>query len=165
MAVTNTTTLVETTGDGGTLDFDFAFKIFAETDLTVYKSSALGVYTLQTLTTDYSVAFDTDSETGTVTFVVAPVASGTALILRSTAQTQASSFQREGSNPAKTIENALDKLTLQVQEIQERLDRAPLQPVYPPLPAAIVIEAPEDGAVLRWRITGGVPYIESDGTI
>lgn len=166
MSVTNTTTLVATAGDGAETEFDFAFKIFAETDLVVYKKSAAGVYTLQTLTTNYTVEFDTEAETGTVTFLVAPVGSGGgALILRATSETQDTSFPREGLTPSKTIENAIDKLTLLVQEMQERLDRAPLQPAYPPNPAAIIVEAPEDGAVLRWRIDAGVPYIESDATI
>jgi hypothetical protein len=85
---------------------------------------------------------------------------GGCLILRTSAETQASSFQREGVSPAKTFENALDKLTLLVQEMQERLDRAPLQPVYPPNPAGIIVEAPVTGKTLRWRIDAGVPYIE-----
>lgn len=161
MAATNTAVLVAANGNGIATAFDFAFKIFAETDLVVYKGSALDVYTLQVLNTDYTVEFDTEDESGTVTYVVAPVSGGKSVIIRDTAQTQASSFQREGPMPEKAIENALDKLTLQIQEIQERTDRAPLQPIVPAQPDPIVIEAPEDAKGLRYRVDGGTVYIEN----
>lgn len=163
MAVTNEAVLVAEAGNGVKVAFDFAFKIFAQTDLLVYKATAAGVYTLQTLTTHYTVSFDTAAETGTVTFVTAPVNGGKSVIIRSSAQTQGSTLPREGPMPEKVIENALDRLTLEVQELQEQLDRAPLQPIVPAVPAQIIIEAPVDTKGLRWRYDGATTkwYIES----
>lgn len=161
MSVTATTNVVSEAGNGVKVAFDFAFKIFAQTELLVYKATAAGVYTLQALTTDYTVSFNTAAETGTVTFLVAPVNAGKSVIMRATASTQGSSLPREGNMPEKTIENALDKLTLQSQDQNEKLSRAPLQPSTPASPAAIVIEAPVNAKGLRWRLTGGIWYIES----
>lgn len=163
MSVTSTTNLIAANGNGSQTAFNFSFKIFAQTELLVYKATAAGVYTLQTLTTDYTVSFDTAAETGTVTYVVAPVSGGKSVIIRNTARTQASTLQREGPMPEKTIENALDKVTLAVQDIQERISRAALQPIVPASPAEVVIEAPVDGKGLRWdyNSSDGKWYIES----
>lgn len=150
MSVTNTDLVDSEVADGIKTAFDFAFKIFAQTDLIVFKETSTGVFALQILTTDYTVIFDSTAETGTVTFVVAPLDTLRAVIIRATARTQGSSFPREGVIPAKTGENALDKLTLIVQEIKERLDRVPLLPQVPPLPDGTDITERIDGRAVKW---------------
>ncbi|MES2156146.1 MAG: hypothetical protein V4510_13510 [bacterium] len=113
----------EEAGNDSKVAFDFAFKIFASTDLVVKKKLANATYTAAlTLISDYTVSFDSDAETGTVTFAVAPVSGGGgSYISRVTPKTQASVFPREGLMPAKTVEAALDKNTLQIQELAARL--------------------------------------------
>lgn len=153
--------IVKTAGNGVTTAFDFAWKIFANTDIDCYKVSAAGVYTLGVLTTDYTVSFDSDAETGTVTWVVAPVSGGFSVIIGDTPESQASTFPREGVTPAKTLENAIDKLTILVHELREKVERSALQPLTPVNPAAIEIDAPTDGKGLRWNLSGGVYHIEN----
>lgn len=151
MSVTSETLATEQAGNGSKVAFDFSFKILAESDLVVYKKSAAGVYTLQTLNTHYTVEFDSDAETGTVTFTTAPVSSGAAAIIRSTEQTQDNVLPRESPMPEETIEEMVDRLTLIVQELQEKLDRAPLQPIVPINPDTIAIDPPEERKALVYE--------------
>ena len=106
-------------GNGVKVAFDFAFKILAASDLQVFKIDAGGVMSaLLVLTTDYSVVFDPVAETGTVTFVVAPVNGGYAYITRVSDNTQQTSLPREGTLPAKTVETMIDKLQAEIQELK-----------------------------------------------
>ena len=154
MTVANTDLVIEEAGNGVKVAFDFAFKIFASSDLTVRKKSAAGVYTDPLVeNTDYTVEFDTEAETGTVTYIVAPVgAGGGSYIKRDSGFTQESAFPREGVTPARTLENALDRLVLEVQELKERLDRAAVQLAYPSVPGQVIIDAPEDGQALNYSL-------------
>jgi len=155
MSVTNTTNLAAEAGNGVKVAFDFAFKIFAKTDLIVYKETAPAVYALQILDTDYSVVFDPIAETGTITYATAPGAGLDSVILRAVGQTQGSSFPRENPMPEKAIEDALDKLTLVVQDLQERMNRAPLLPVVPPTPERTEIVQRVDLRLLKWSYNAG----------
>ncbi len=149
MSVANNARLAVEAGNDVKTAFDFAFKIFATTDLKCWKVSAAGVYTLGVLNTDYTVAFDTDAETGVVTWTVAPVSSGFSVIQGSELpESQATSFPRDSAIPANTHRNALDKLTILVQQLEDKLDRAVLSPETPVNPETIEITAPVDGEVL-----------------
>lgn len=165
MPVSNNARIKVENGNGTKTAFDFAFKILSTSDIAVYKRSAglagdIYTYTLQTLGTDYTVSFDSDAETGTVTYTTAPVGAvapptgngepGQSIIIGAIAQSQATTLQREGVTPAKTLQNMIDKLTILVQELQEKLDRAPLQPLNPTTPDQIVIDAPVDNKLMYW---------------
>lgn len=127
--------------NGVKTDFDFAFKIFASTDLKVYIETGVGtgVYTLKTLTTHYTVTFDTTNETGTVKFLAAPGDGLRVKIVRDLPQTQASRLPIEGIMPAKTVENALDKAVLIAQELQDQID--PLNVSVDAIDASVVAAA------------------------
>jgi hypothetical protein len=118
MAVETIYAEVEEAGNDVKLAFDFSFKILAQADLVVRKKAADGSYSAPlTLGSDYTVTFDPEAETGTVTYAVAPVTGGASNIGRSTPPTQESVLTREGPLPVKTLETMVDKLTLLVQEI------------------------------------------------
>ena len=106
-------------GNGVKTDFDFSFKIFLATDLLVYVETAVdsGTYELQTYVSEYTVSFNTAAETGTVIFAVAPADGRNVLINRSVPLTQGSSLPLEGKFSAKVVEDALDRLTLLVQDL------------------------------------------------
>jgi len=166
MAITQTATRIAIeAGNDVKLAFNFSFKIFAETEITVFKKTAAGAFVAQVLTTDYSVTFDTDAEIGTVTYVTAPEGSGgESHIIGSAPQSQGSVFPREGVTPAKTIENALDRATVLSQELQEKIDRTALQPLTPTQPNKIEIEAPITGKGVRWLASGGKFILENTTT-
>lgn len=128
MAVNSIYAPVEQAGNSVTVAFDFSFKIFAATDLLVYKKDANGVQgAVLVLNTDYTVTFDPVAETGTVTYTVAPVTGGSSLIKRSSNDQQQTSLQREGNMPAKTLETMLDKMMMLIQEILFGSSESPLE--------------------------------------
>ena len=123
MALTDTTTkIVFTTG---TTSFVFPFKVYATSDLLVYLyNTTTKVYTPLALTTNYTVALTTDAPSaGTVTLLVARPAGSNVIIQRNTALTQEIDFVDDQAVPATTQNKALDKLTMIVQELLEKINR------------------------------------------
>jgi hypothetical protein len=115
-------------GNGVAVAFSGSFKILAATDLAVYKIDASGNQgVLLILGTDYTVVFDPTQETWTVTFTVAPVLGGYALIERVSDNTQEAELPSEGPMPAKVVETMADKLQAQIQEIQASIAALVLQ--------------------------------------
>jgi len=106
-------------GNGATTAFPVTWPFFTGS-LVVTLISSLGVETVKTIGTHYTVSGGTDSNglpaTGTVTMLTAPAAGEVLRITRGTTKTQASSWADNDPFPAKTIEAALDKLTLIAQE-------------------------------------------------
>jgi hypothetical protein len=160
MSATTTTIQVEQAGNGTKVAFDFAFKILAATDLVVRKKSALGVYTAAlTLNADYTVAFDSAAQTGTVTYTVAPVSGGASNILRASDLTQASVLPVEGTMPAKTVETMSDKLALAIQELKAGLALAPAFAPVPMSRPALYVDTPSDTKGLKWQLNGDGSYM------
>ena len=150
MAVSSTDFVVSYNANGVLVDFAFAFKIIAQTDLKVYEETAAssGLFTLKTLSTHYTVVFDSTAETGTVTFLSAPGDLKRVVITRDTPDTQATNLDIEGRSPAKTLEGMVDKVTLLAQEALEKLSRAILFRVAPVDPAAVDIDPLTDRRAL-----------------
>lgn len=176
MSVENTVTVDVETSDGSKVDFDFAFKIFNSDDIKVYKENSDGTYTLLTEVGDwgaapdplpgpntYWVEFDTEAETGTVHLSEANTNGLDVAIIRDSEETQATVFPRTSTYSIKAVENALDKLTLLVQELLTKVNLAAKQPELPVNPDPVEIEAPVDTKGLRWRFDSGANkwYIES----
>ncbi len=125
MTVSSTTTRNSYTGDGSTTVFAYTFKIFDDDDITVIlRTTATGTETVQTKTTHYSVSGVGSAGGGNITFVTAPTAAQTVVLLRQTAQTQTTDYTPNDPFPAASHEDALDKMTLIIQDQQDELDRA-----------------------------------------
>ena len=125
MTVSSTTKRNSYTGDGSTTTFAYSFKIFDEDDITVIlRTTATGTETVQTKTTHYSVTGVGSTSGGNVVFGSAPTSAQTVVLLRQTAQTQATDYTPNDPFPAASHEDALDKLTLVAQDQQDELDRA-----------------------------------------
>jgi len=118
MSVASTNPVVSELGNGVKTDFDFVFKVFLATEVKVYVETAVGsgLYAQKTYTIDYTVTFNTANETGTVIFAVAPATGRKVYITRAISATQGSTLPLEGKMPSKVVEDALDKLTLLVQD-------------------------------------------------
>lgn len=127
MTIAKTTSRAQYTGDGSTVAFSFPYRFFADTDLEVYLTVS-GVETLQTLTTHYTVSNAGDETGGTVTFLTAPASGATVTILRVLPLTQSVDYQANDPFPPETHEQALDRLTLQGQQLSERQGRALIAP-------------------------------------
>jgi len=109
--------------DGSATQFAYQFPIHSTAELKVIERSALGTETVKSLGSDYSVV-DNGSSGGTVTFGTAPASGISIILLRDTNLTQGVDYIANDAFAAETHEAALDKLTLQIQEAQEEIDRS-----------------------------------------
>jgi len=124
MTLTTTINRNDYTATASQTIFAYQFRILADSDLQVYVNS-----TLKTLTTDYTVSGAGDAGGGNVTFNTGLTADDAVLIIRVEPLTQATDYTASGSFPAETHEQALDKLTMHNQDLDEKLGRTVKFPV------------------------------------
>ena len=130
MTITNTTLASPTyNGNGTTVAFATGFQFIANADLQVVVTSALGVETIKTLTTDYTVTGAGSPSGGTVTFNTAPITGEKINIKSNVTVDQQTDYTEGGSFSAATHETALDKLTKICQQIKETGDRSIKLPI------------------------------------
>jgi hypothetical protein len=123
MTISSLTTRVDYTGDDASTVFAVPYQFFLPSDLTVIeRDSTTGAETILTLNTDYTVTGG-DNALGTVT-LSAPAPSGTSLvILRDTLRVQETNYVDYDAFPAESHEDALDRLTMQTQELDREVQR------------------------------------------
>lgn len=144
-------------GNDVTVDFPFAFKVFAEADLLVVLADADGVETELTLTTDYTVALNGDQEVspgGTVT-VLAPPATGNTLTISSAMEVlQPLSLTNAGGFYPRVLNDALDRLTIIAQQLGERISRSLKLAISTPAGVSAELPAPVPYQVFGWNSDG-----------
>ncbi|BAQ86090.1 tail fiber [uncultured Mediterranean phage uvMED] len=123
MTVSSLTVKNSYNGDNTTTAFSYTFPIHTAAELQVIERSALGTETVKTLNSDYTIT-DNGAAGGSVNFSTAPGNGVTIVLLRNTSLTQEVDYISNDAFGAETHEGALDKLTLQVQEVQEEVDRS-----------------------------------------
>ena len=117
-------------GDGVTVAFSFAFKVQALTDVNVVSTvtvASVAADTTLVAGTDYTITLNADQDAspgGIATLTVAPAVGTQTTILRNLTLTQGASLPNQGGFYPKVIENALDKLTMMVQQLYEKTSRA-----------------------------------------
>jgi hypothetical protein len=154
MTVLNTTNKIRENGNGALVNFDFPFKIFQEEDLEVYKvNKTTGVATLQTITTDYTVAISTTTEGGTVTYVVAPTSNEESFIVRVIDLTQPADIPTESNLPEEQLENAYDRSRMIDQQLTEQISRAVLFSTTSDS-TDVTIPEPDSDKILGWNNAG-----------
>jgi hypothetical protein len=124
MTVSSTTSKVSFSGNGSTTAFAVSFYFLANSDLKVTLRKADGSEVVKTLATDYTVTGAGSLSGGTVTMGTAPASGETLVITRNVALTQPIDYQPNDPFPANTHEQALDRLTMITQQINETLGRA-----------------------------------------
>ena len=127
MTVSSTTTKRSASGDGSNDTFSYNFKIFDDDDITVIiRTDSTGAETTKTKTTHYTVTGVGSASGGNVVFTSGniPASGETVVLLRTTARTQLTDYVANDPFPAATHEDALDKLTFIVQELEEEIGRA-----------------------------------------
>lgn len=156
MTVSATTNKQRTAGNGATTAFPATIKIFAETDIKVTTINNTTDALVNTLLLNdggalgFTVVFDTDAETLTVTANTAPTSAEDIQILRVLPQTQTTDFPRATKFPALLNENALDKNTMILQDQQEVINRALVLPEESSLTNPALPE-PVAGKALLWN--------------
>ena len=126
MTISTTTILNSYSGNGSTTAFAYTFPINTTSEISVIERSATGTETVKsegTGSTNYGIA-DNGSAGGTITMVTAPASGTTLLIRRNTDFTQETDYVANDPFPAETHEDALDKLQMQTQELEEELNRS-----------------------------------------
>lgn len=120
MTVSSSASRNEYNGNGVTTSFAYTFRILDEDHVAVYEDG-----TLKTITTHYTVSGVGNSGGGNIVFVSAPATgTGNVVIVRNVPLTQETDYVENDPFPAESHEDALDKLTMIVQQQQEVLDRA-----------------------------------------
>jgi len=114
-------------GNGSKTEFIFSFRAYATTDIKVYKVvRATDAASLQTITTNYTVALSSTGTGGTVTFLVAPTALQDSLIVLALPESQSTTLLTNGKFRDDHIEGMADRLTLLIQQVLEKINRATL---------------------------------------
>ena len=127
MTISSTTTKNSYSGNGSNTTFAYGFYIPASTDIQVIVRSSTGTETVKsegTGSANYSITGVGNSSGGNVVFVTAPLSTDTVVLRRNTAKTQATDYVANDPFPAETHEDALDKLTIISQDLQEQVDRS-----------------------------------------
>jgi hypothetical protein len=124
MTVSSTTSKVSFSGNGSTTAFAVSFYFLANSDLKVTLRKADGTEVVKTLATDYTVTGAGVTSGGTVTMGTAPASGETLVIQRNVPFTQLVDYQPNDPFPANTHEQALDKLTMEVQQLNEAVSRS-----------------------------------------
>ena len=117
MTLSTTTVKNSYSGNGSTTAFTYDFGINSTSELVVIIRSSTGTETTKTITTHYTVA-DAGASGGTVTMGSAPASGETLVLIRDTSLTQGTDYVANAPFPAETHESALDKLQMQIQEVQ-----------------------------------------------
>jgi parallel beta-helix repeat protein len=122
-------------GNGSATSFAFTFKVFSASDIQVTTANAEGIETVRVLGTDYSVTLNPNQETspgGTITFPLSgsPLAVGSKLsIVGILPYDQPLDLPSGGNFSPLALENELDRAVMQIQQLDERMDRAIVAPV------------------------------------
>ena len=123
MTVSSLNTKNSYNGDGSATSFAYQFPIHSTAELTVIERAANGTETIKSLGSHYSIT-DNGASGGNVIFSTAPISGVTVVLLRNTNLTQEVDYIENDAFPAETHEAAIDKLTLQIQEAQEEINRS-----------------------------------------
>lgn len=122
------------TGNGTTDTFSFSFKVFSASDLLVVKlDEATNTESTLALTTDYTVTLNGNQDAnpgGSVTLVAGNLAAGFKLTVTSEIDyLQPVDLTNQGGFYPKVISNALDRLTIFVQQIVGLINRGMRFPI------------------------------------
>lgn len=118
------------TGDGSQSSWPFEFKVFVTADITVTLGDAAGNETVLALDSDYTVTLNSNQDTspgGAVDYLVP--ANMFLSITGNTAYEQQCDIPAGGNFNPVALENQLDRTTMQIQQLAEKLERVDLTPV------------------------------------
>lgn len=116
MTVNTINSVAEFVTNGVTTDFPFYFKFFANEDLSVTYINPLGVSTVLTLGTNYTVNGAGDEDGGSITTTTTLAGPGQLVVSREMDAYQLTSLRNQGKFLAETHEDVFDKLTMLIQQ-------------------------------------------------
>ncbi len=151
MTISSTVNKISYTGNGATVAFSYPYLCQKDADMKVYLDGVL-----KTITTHYTISgTKTDGiyESGcTITFLTAPASSVVVLIKNIVDLTQETDLAVADPFAPNTLEKALDKETLGLQQIQEQISRSLVLPIDTTL-SNLELPEPVAGNHLAWNST------------
>jgi hypothetical protein len=168
MTLSTTTNRIAYAGDGATAAFAVPYPFLANAHVQAILRAAGGAEMVWTEGTHYTLAGAGQPAGGTLTAKAAPVdfrpkAGETLVIRRVVPATQETDYPEGGAFPAKAHEDALDKLTMLVQQHAEQIARTLLLPATSAA-ANLALPEPASGRFVRWRADlGGLENADVTG--
>ena len=132
MTVSSQTAKVSYAGNGSTKTFAVPFYFLADGHLKVVLGKPDNTETVYALITNYTVADAGNPAGGSITLTsgtAAPASGETLVIVRNVPLTQETDYQANDDFPAESHERALDKLTMENQQLAEEVARSAKLPV------------------------------------
>ncbi len=114
------------TGNALNTTFPFTFKVFSASDVLVTYLNAVSVESALILAVDYNVTLNSDqnaSPGGTVNMLWAPAYSTSITLTSQVSNTQNLLLSNAGGFYPSSINDALDRATIQIQQLAEQLSR------------------------------------------
>lgn len=144
-------------GNGTVSAFPFGFKVFQASDLFVVRLNvSAAVEQTLVLNSDYSVTLNPDqnSNPGGVVTLSSALASGYTLTLTSDVpDTQPTDLTNQGGFYPEVINDALDRATIQIQQLQEETDRTITAPISTPAGTDLTFPLPDANKFIGWNST------------
>jgi hypothetical protein len=150
MTIASTTSRTMYVGAGSVGPYAVPFRLLSDADVRVVRRSAADAETVLVLDVDYTVAGLLNA-TATITLTTALAVGETLSIRRAPSLLQPTSIQNQGSYFPKTHEDEFDRLVMQVQSLQDQLDRSAgvIESIDPATLSMRV--KPETGKALVWQ--------------
>jgi len=137
-------------GNGVQTSWPFTFKVFADTDILVIVADNLGIESELTLTSDYTVTLNSNQETspgGAVTYLLPD--GYTLVITGDIDYDQPLDLPSGGAFSPTALENELDRLTMQIQQLREAVNRAVQAPITSN--ASGYLPSPQSNTLIGWN--------------
>lgn len=142
-------------GNGTTATFPFAFKVFTASDLYVVKTdSRIGADTVLTLNADYTVNLNSNQDASPGGNIVLPINLATGYQLTITSSLpylQPTDLTNQGGFYPKVITNALDRLTIFVQQLYDAVSRSLKVSVSTPDGVSTTLPPPSANKLIGWN--------------
>lgn len=144
-------------GNNVSTTFNFAFKVFAASEVAVVKADVNGAESTLVLNSDYSVALNEDQGAnpgGTITYPVlgTPLATGEQLVLTGgLAYGQTTSLPNGGAYNANVVERTFDRIVMLVQQLLEMTGRGIQLAATASSSVSNKLPSPVAGAFLAWN--------------
>ncbi len=138
---------------GGTI-LPFEFKVFSKEDIQVIWTSAAGVESILVLDSEYSVTLNPDQDNtpgGSVTLNTAISGGANTVIIGDLIYDQGTDIRNQSGFEPETIEDALDRVTILVQQLLEMAKRTLRIPASSSSSISTQLPQPTAGNVLGWN--------------
>jgi len=147
-------------GNGSTTNFATVFRFLQNSDVKVILTvDTTAVETVQVLDTDYTLTGAGLDAGGTVIMTIAPATGETLTVKRDVPLTQGTDYIENDEFPADSHEDALDKLTMITQQIQEEIDRS-LKLSESQISTGLNLPIPKETNILQWDANDDLQNID-----